>query len=46
MGGREQVRETCVRRLDEPTRRAANDATLDLHRMDDDGGWQMSRKPA
>jgi len=36
---------TGVRRLDEPNRRAANDA-LDLHRMDDDGSWQMSRPPA
>lgn len=36
---------TGVRRLDEPNRSAANDA-LDLHRMDDDGGWQMSRPPA
>jgi len=37
--------ETRVRTLDEPNRRAANDA-LDLSRMDDDGGWQMSRPPA
>ena len=36
---------TGVRRLDEPNRSAADDA-LDLHRMDDDGGWQMSRPPA
>jgi hypothetical protein len=36
---------TGVRTLDEPNRSAANDA-LDLHRMDDDGGWQMSRPPA
>jgi hypothetical protein len=36
---------TGMRRLDEPNRSAANDA-LDLHRMDDDGGWQMSRPPA
>lgn len=35
---------TGVRRLGEPNRSAANDA-LDLHRMDDDGGWQMSRPP-
>jgi hypothetical protein len=36
---------TGVRTLDEPNRSAADDA-LDLHRMDDDGGWQMSRPPA
>jgi hypothetical protein len=36
---------TGVRGRDEPNRGAANDA-LDLHRMDDDGGWQMSRPPA
>ena len=36
---------TGVRRLDVPNRSAADDA-LDLHRMDDDGGWQMSRPPA
>ena len=36
---------TRVRALDEPNRRAANDA-LDLSRMDDDGGWQMSRPQA
>ena len=36
---------TGVRRLDDPNRSAADDA-LDLHRMDDDGGWQMSRPQA
>ena len=36
---------TGVRRLDEPNRSAANDA-LDLHRMDDDGGWLISQPPA
>ena len=35
----------CVRTLDEPNRRAADDA-LDLVRMDDDGGWQRARPPA
>jgi hypothetical protein len=34
-----------VRRLDDPNRSAADDA-LDLHRIDDDGGWQMSGPPA
>ena len=33
---------TCVRTLDEPNRHTADDA-LDLVRMDDDGGWQMTR---
>jgi hypothetical protein len=33
-----------VRTLEEPNRRAADDA-LDLVRMDDDGGWQMARPP-
>jgi hypothetical protein len=36
---------TGMRRLDEPNRSTADDP-LDLHRMDDDGGWQMSRPPA
>ena len=36
---------TGIRALDEPNRRAADDA-LDLLRMDDDGGWQMARPPA
>ena len=36
---------TGVRTVDEPNRSAADDA-LDLFRMDDDGGWQMSRPPA
>ena len=36
---------TGVRTVDEPNRRAADDA-LDLFRMDDDGGWQMTRPPA
>jgi hypothetical protein len=36
---------TGVRRLDDPNRSAADDA-LDLHRIDDDGGWQMSGPPA
>ena len=36
---------TGVRTLDEPNRRAANDA-LDLSRMDDDGGWQIARPQA
>jgi hypothetical protein len=35
----------CVRTVDEPSRRTANDA-LDFARMDDDGGWQMARPPA
>ena len=35
---------TCVRPLDEPDRSERDDA-LDLVRMDDDGGWQMSRPP-
>ena len=36
---------TGVRTLDEANRSAANDA-LDLSRMDDDGGWQMTRPQA
>jgi hypothetical protein len=36
---------TGVRTLDEPNRSEADDA-LDLHRIDDDGGWQMSGPPA
>jgi hypothetical protein len=36
---------TGVHTLDEPNRSTADDA-LDLHRMDDDGGWQMPRPPA
>jgi hypothetical protein len=36
---------TCVRKLDEPNAIDAEDA-LDLVRMDDDGGWQMTRPPA
>ena len=36
---------TGVRTLDEPNRSEADDA-LDLVRMDDDGGWQMTRPPA
>ena len=35
-----------VRTLEEPNRSAADDDTLDLVRMDDDGGWQMARPPA
>ena len=35
---------TGVRKLDEPNR--STDDALDLHRLDDDGGWQMSRPPA
>ena len=35
---------TGVRMLDQPNRSLGGDA-LDLHRMDDDGGWQMSRPP-
>ena len=35
---------TGVRMLDEPNRSTGRDA-LDFHRMDDDGGWQMSRPP-
>jgi len=35
---------TGVRTLAEPNRSAADDA-LDLFRMDDDGGWQMPRRP-
>ena len=33
-----------VRAIEEPNRREADDA-LDLVRMDDDGGWQMTRPP-
>ena len=33
-----------VRKLDEPNATEADDA-LDLVRMDDDGGWQMTRPP-
>ena len=36
---------TCVRPLDEPNRRDADDA-LDLVRMDDDGGRQMPPPPS
>ena len=36
---------TGVRTLDEPNRSTADDA-LDLVRMDDDGGWQMTRPSA
>jgi hypothetical protein len=36
---------TGVRTLDEPNRSTADDA-LDLVRMDDDGGWQMTRPTA
>jgi hypothetical protein len=35
---------TGGRTLAEPNRSAADDA-LDLLRMDDDGGWQMTRAP-
>ena len=35
---------TGVRMPDQPNRSTGGDA-LDLHRMDDDGGWQMSRPP-
>jgi hypothetical protein len=35
---------TRVRKLDEPNPSTASDA-LDLVRMDDDGGWQMTRPP-
>jgi hypothetical protein len=35
---------TCVRTLDEPNRMTAD--ALDLVRMDDDGGWQMTRPSA
>ena len=34
-----------LRTLDEPNRSTADDA-LDLVRMDDDGGWQLTRPPA
>jgi len=34
-----------TRTLEQPNRSAADDA-LDLVRMDDDGGWQMTRPPA
>ena len=37
--------ETRVGAIEEPNRREADDA-LDLVRMDDDGGWQMTRPPA
>ena len=36
---------TCVGALDEPDGSTAADA-LDLVRMDDDGGWQITRPPA
>ena len=36
---------TGVRTLDEPNRSTVDDA-LDLVRMDDDGGWQMTRPSA
>jgi hypothetical protein len=38
---------SCVRTIEasEPNRNEADDA-LDLVRMDDDGGWQMTRPPA
>ena len=35
---------TGVRMLDQPNRSTCGDA-LDLHRMDDDGGWQVARPP-
>jgi hypothetical protein len=35
---------TCVRTLDEPNERTADDA-LDLVRTDDDGAWQRARPP-
>jgi hypothetical protein len=38
------VAAACVRALDEPNRNTPQD-TLDLVRMDDDGGWQMARPP-
>jgi hypothetical protein len=36
---------TGVRMLDGSNRSTA-DGALELHRMDDDGGWQMARPPA
>ena len=36
---------TCVRTIEEPNLREVDDV-LDLVRMDDDGGWQMTRPPA
>jgi hypothetical protein len=36
--------ETGVRKLNEPSATAADDA-LDLVRLDDDGGWQLARRP-
>jgi hypothetical protein len=36
---------SSVRKLDKPSATEADDA-LDLVRMDDDGGWQMTRPPA
>ena len=36
---------TCVRTLDVPNS-SIEDDTLDLVRMDDDGGWQVTRPPA
>lgn len=38
-------RGTCVRTLEEADVNTAEDA-IDLLRMDDDGGWQMARRPA
>ena len=37
---------TCVGALDEPNGSVAAADALDLVRMDDDGGWQMTRPPA
>ena len=37
---------TCVGPLDDPNGSAAAADALDLVRMDDDGGWQMTRPPA
>jgi hypothetical protein len=37
---------TCAGARDEPNRSTAAADALDLVRMDDDGGWQMTRPPA